>query len=284
MKKCNFTYISEESELETYLNKDQPSEVSFEKAYHHIWMPPAWSTDKASHSLDDINDLFHDQFIFYHEQLKNFHNMYVSIIDADRKEEENNQNIFDIVTNNYTNEEKVEFIKRKRIFHNADHDTLQNIEFFISDPTYRLDTSDKSYFRDSAFYTLFSAFIQSVLKDFVHALQGHNLEKTEKFIRKVEKELRLEHKRDYPKYIILATCIDRICRMEEINNFLDTDEYKLFNKVRNERAHDLLMKQYIKSKFTICDCFYLTKKLLTKLSTCKKLNKTLNDLHPVRII
>ena len=267
--------------MEALIKNDENIQDFIAREYPHIWVPYTWSSDEMSGHLNDTRQVFFDEtFILYYEQLRTFHNMYVSILDADKKEEENNRDIFDFTTNNRTDEQKRRFIERKNIFHNIDNDTLQWIHFSISDPTYRLSASDRSYFLDSAFYTLFFAFIESVLKDFVHTLQDNKPKKTKTFIKKIEKDMKKEHEGDCPKYIILATCIDRICRMKEITSFLDTKEFGLFKAVRNERTHDLLMNQNNHSKLTICDCFFLTKKLLTKLSTCKKIYKKLFDTFP----
>ena len=269
MSDCNFSYISLESENREFYEKDMTVEKFYTKYYPHIWVPPEYVSERDNFYF--IEQHFKENFFYYHEQLKYFHNMYASILVADKREDENNKNITDILYGRNSKSTKFKFYKQRWYAKYLDRDS--DIAFaFVGDP-WSLDSGEKSYFRDSTFYGILSAFLSSVLKDFINVLHIDDYKSSDELIEEIENDIYKKDNKKVADYIIYGKCIDSLCNMNELEQLFMEPQYKQLNDVRNIRLHQLLQKQSHKPKVTICESFFMIKKLLDKLYFNKKLRK-----------
>ena len=272
MSDCNFSYISVESENREFYEKDMTVEKFYTKYYPHIWVPPNLVSIRDFYFIDRY---FQENFYYYHEQLKNFHNMYASILEAEKREDENNKNIKDILYDRDSKSTKSKFIKKSWIGKYLDIDS--DIAYGFDGDPWSLGPGEKSYFRDSAFYGILSAFLSSVLKDFIIVLHIDDYNSSDELISEIENDLNKKYNRKVADYIIYGKCIDSLCNMNELEQLFMEPQYKQLNDARNIRVHELLQKQGHKPEITICESFFMIKKLLLKF-----LNRT--DLEDTIII
>ena len=276
MSDCNFSYISVESENREFYEKDMTVEKFYTKYYPHIWVPPEHVSERECFYF--IERYFQEHFYYYHEQLKNFHNMYASILEAEKREDENNKNIKDILYDRDSKSTKSKFIKKSWIGKYLDIDS--DIAYGFDGDPWSLGSDEKLYFRDSTFYGILSAFLSSVLKDFIIVLHKDDYNSSDELISEIENDLYKKNNKKGANYIIYGKCIDSLCNMDELEQLFMEPQYKQLNDARNIRVHELLQKQGHKPKVTICESFFMIKKLLYKLFFSKKIEKKLEEMNP----
>ena len=277
MSDCNFSYISLESENREFYEKDMTAQKFYTKYYPHIWVPPEYVSERDNFYF--IERYFEDHFFYYHGQLKYFHNMYATILETEKREDENNKNIHDVLYGRDSKSTKSKFIKRRWIGKYLDKST--DIEYaFVGNDPWALGSGDKSYFRDSTFYGILSAFLSSVLKDFIIVLHIDDYNSSDELISEIENDLNKKYNRKVADYIIYGKCIDSLCNMNELEQLFMEPQYKQLNDARNIRVHELLQKQGHKPEITICESFFMIKKLLGKLYFSKKIEKKLEEMNP----
>jgi len=276
MSDCNFSYISLESENREFYEKDMTAEKFYTKYYPHIWVPPEHVSERDNFYFIEL--YFQDNFFYYHEQLKNFHNMYATILETEKREDENNKNIHDVLYGRDSKSTKSKFIKRRWIGKYLDKST--DIEYAFVGHPWALGPGEKLYFRDSTFYGILSAFLSSVLKDFIIVLNVDDNKSDDELIEEIENDIYKKDNKKVADYIIYGKCIDSLCNMNELEQLFMEPQYKLLNDARNIRVHELLQKQGHIPEITICESFFMIKKLIDKLFFSKGIEKKLEEMNP----